>query len=250
MEGASPTAASEEQLGFALSSIGQSSIVDSVRFRTLSGAPLASASPHLLAHIRSFLRYSKGRERIAALRWLSVSGNGEKAAFVLSDGAVLIVNLPEGGVQSRYEEKTDEAQSVVTSIAALSVTDPLDVQQINWAEWATSDLLWVSNLQGNVGLLRAAGWEDVLGEDGMQFGEGACVSASRQNAERAKCLVLENRREWMKDLEGDHVIVNAYALHGIEEVTPWEKFARCIRSREFGTALQLAKRFGFDEDLV
>ena len=250
MEGASPTAAPEEQLGFALSSIGQSSIVDSVRFRTLSGAPLASASPHLLAHIRSFLRYSKGRERIAALRWLSVSGNGEKAAFVLSDGAVLIVNLPEGGVQSRYEEKTDEAQSVVTSIAALSVTDPLDVQQINWAEWATSDLLWVSNLQGNVGLLRAAGWEDVLGEDGMQFGEGACVSASRQNAERAKCLVLENRREWMKDLEGDHVIVNAYALHGIEEVTPWEKFARCIRSREFGTALQLAKRFGFDEDLV
>ena len=104
--------------------------------------------------------------------------------------------------------------------------------------------------EGNVGLLRVSDWENVLGEDGIQFAEGACVSSVETGSGRAFCLVLENPREWMRDLEGGHVIANAYALQSIEEVTPWEKFVRCIRSKEFGTALQLAKRLHFDEDLV
>ena len=98
--------------------------------------------------------------------------------------------------------------------------------------------------------INVSDWENVLGEDGIQFAEGACVSSVETGSDRAFCLVLENPREWMRDLEGGHVIANAYALQSIEEVTPWEKFVRCIRSKEFGTALQLAKRLHFDEDLV
>lgn len=169
---------------------------------------------------------------------------------MLSNGGVWIVDLTKGGVSSRYEEAMDDAQSAGTSIAALSVTAPLDVSLLNWAAWASEALLWVSNLQGNVGLLRVSDWENVLGEDGIQFAEGACVSSVETGSGRAFCLVLENPREWMRDLEGGHVIANAYALQSIEEVTPWEKFVRCIRSKEFGTALQLAKRLHFDEDLV
>lgn len=233
-----------------MSSIGNSSILDSFRVQTLSGKRIEVSSKYFVTRLRSLLTRSKGTERALELRWMSVSGNGEKAALVVSDGRVFVVNLKTGGVISRFVDKTEESQSVVTSIAALSVTDPLDVLMINWVEWATNDLLWMSNLQGNVCLMRDSEWENVLGEDWMQFGEGACVAARCGAEQHAKCLVLENQREWMKDLDGEDVLVNAYSLHSVEEVTPWEKFVRCIQAKEYGTALQLAKTRGFDEDLV
>ena len=248
--GVSPTADPDDQLGIAEISIGNSSVVDSVRLETLAGNPITRHAAPFIARWRAFLRTPRGTDRIPAIRWLSIRGNGETAAVVVSDGRVLIVDLKEGCVSSRYEEAVDDAQSAVTSIAALSVTDPLDVSRVNWAEWATEELLWVSNLQGNVGLLRTSDWANELGEDGVQFSDGACVASVETGASRAFCLVLENQREWMRDAEGGHVIANAYALQSVEEVTPWEKFVRCIRSKEFGTALQLAKRRQFDEDLV
>lgn len=248
--GVSPTADPDDQLGIAAISIGNSSVVDSVRVETLAKNPITRHSSSFIARWRAFLRTPQGTDRIPAIHCLSIRGNGETAALVLSNGRVWIVDLRKGGVSSRYEEAMDDAQSAGTSIAALSVTAPLDVSLLNWAAWASEALLWVSNLQGNVGLLRVSDWENVLGEDGIQFAEGACVSSVETGSDRAFCLVLENPREWMRDLEGGHVIANAYALQSIEEVTPWEKFVRCIRSKEFGTALQLAKRLHFDEDLV
>ena len=244
---ASPENRLEDQLGYAMISVDKSSIVGSLQLRTFSGKSIEKSG---FFQKLNTVRYSL-RAQIQ-IRCMDVNPSGQKAVTVMSDGRVVVVDLAKGVIVSRFDDQNsqDDSKSDLTSIDAMSVVSPLDLQMVNWAQWMTEDLLLMTNLQGGLSAMTEGTWKNILGDDWIQFDEGVCVSAYCDNNHRMHFLILNDEREWMTNYDEQNVLIHHFSLRSMNQVSPWEKFIHCIESKEYGEAIHLANEYQYDTDLM
>ena len=243
----SPENRLEDQLGYAMIPIDKSSIIGSPQLKTFSGKSIEKSG---FFQKLTTVRYSQRMQ--IQIRCMDVNPSGQKAVTVVSDGRVLVIDLAKGVVVSRFDDQNsqDDSKSDLTSIDAMSVVSPLDLQMVNWAQWMTDDLLLMTNLQGGLSVMTEGTWKNILGDDWIQFDEGVCVSAYYDDKHRIHSLIINDKREWMKNYDEQNVLIHHYSLRSMNQVNPWEKFIHCIELREYGEAIHLANEHQYDTDLV
>lgn len=165
----------------------------------------------------------------------------ESSLLLLTSGGVaVIVALSAIAVKSQYPLPCDDDS---VSMSEMSVVNPVDYTRSNYCGWWDAEHVLVSQLNGDVCVMRAADWTMVSPWERFDVG---CLARCANH----RAIVISCARNLMVDCDGKDHLTRVYSAVTLEGVTPKEKFLNCIENRMMSQAAALATQYHFDTDLM
>lgn len=233
----------EDRFGIARIDVSKVSVLGIPRFFSLSGKELERAS--FFSRMGSF--YGTKTDDMTPLSTISAfsKSEDEKHVVILTNtGSVLVFGIPENKVVSRMIDSNGDSESDTRSYAALSVVSPVDYSRVNSVMWWNNDILLITDLQGNMTLMRWDDWSMLIKE--WKRYELGVLAVCREGI----ALVINDYRTLLENGNKDRTIWHQYHLSTFRQVSPWERFLVHIEQREYGEATKLATVYHYDSNII
>lgn len=233
----------EYRFGIAKIDVSKVSVLGMPRFFSLSGKELERSS--LFSRIGSFYG-TKADEmvRLPTVSTFSKSDDEKRIVILTTTGSVLIFGIPENKVISRMIDSDGDGESDTRSYAALSVINPVDYSRVNSVMWWNSDILLITDLQGNMALMRWNDWS-MLTKEWKRYELGV-LAVCREGI----TLIINDYRTLLENGNKEQVIWHQYRLSTFHQVSPWERYLVHIEQREYGEATKLATLHHYDTNII